>query len=325
MPPRKVPVCCCGNQDGSKRESKARQPTTAIAAPTDRTVRRSASRSCAARERARHADEDEDPRRLLDASLAARRPRDAERGPDGKREQQADADQLGTPERPDRERADEGAEQHDPPDRDPDLAADDDVVAAALQGQVENEHERQDGAGEDRSEALPQSRELSEASGVGPVRAAPLRGPHGLGRLRHRNVRYAVPPAILTLSAFGHAQSVSTDDAWDQSYVARRSPWRCRRPPSLRTCLRAIPGSTSTRRASRAWAGTSPLAGPGPDRGPIGTAAHGRIGLRIGESRDLAEHRPQARQARSRWQGDGRRGRRDGARSHPGTRSRVVR
>ena len=201
-----MPVCWAGNQDGSKRESKARKPTTAIAAPTDRIVRRSASRSCAARERANT------PTKMSTRAASSRL-----RSLLGDHEmpsavQAANASSRPTPASSARPNARTGSAPTSAPSSTihqiaiPDFAADDDVIAGALQGQVEHEHERQNGAGEDRSQPFPQSRKLGErreAAGAG--RAGVPHRPrvgHGLGRLRHRNVRYAVPPRILTLSAF---------------------------------------------------------------------------------------------------------------------------
>ena len=198
---RNVRSCWPGTRRARSAKAGREQPTTAIAAPTARTVRRSASRSCAARESAstptkmrtrptsstlRSLLADHEMPSAVQAANASSRPRPTS---------------SARPRAPHRQRADERAEQHDPPDRDSHLAADDDVVAAALQREVEDEHERAERCWRGSGQVARASSASSASVGSRASAPSPVRCTRSLGRLRHRNddTQSGLDPDVVSL------------------------------------------------------------------------------------------------------------------------------
>ena len=127
------------------REQRERRRPAAIAAPTAITVRRSPSRPWAAQREREDAEVGGDPAEL---GRRCARPTPTSRSPSAVQAAKAASSAERRPSRRARTGArgqepDERPEQDDPPDRDPDLAADDGVVAAPLEREVDDEHERQ--------------------------------------------------------------------------------------------------------------------------------------------------------------------------------------
>ena len=113
---------CDGDRDGVDRV-----PHRSFAVPVDRE-----------REQ-QQAEVERDPRQLLQAALRAQRPSGSQRGPrhEGAEERHGDPGDTGPP--PGRQQSPGRAHEHDPPDDDGDLAADDQVIAASVHREVEDD------------------------------------------------------------------------------------------------------------------------------------------------------------------------------------------
>ena len=106
------------------------------------------------------------PPALEDAPLAALRPGRRNRAPHGKSGEQAEQQPAAPADATRRQRADDRTEQNEPPDRDADLTPHDDVVAAALEPQIDDERRTEQPCSE-RAKIGPRERSRSGPYGNG--------------------------------------------------------------------------------------------------------------------------------------------------------------